>query len=454
MNSNRTVLSIDIGTSTVKCGVIDSQGTLCSGYRAAAEVSAAADPASAWEAQLLEALSHIASEMDGVEAVSVCGNGPTMIPVGADGSPCGATVAWNHPEAQPVEGTRSLFLPAASAALKTASKDVRLLSGCPEYLTGRITGEWFTFLPSDDFTPYIWEREEAEAYGIPFELFPPMKKIGEPAGQVSKEFSSLSGIPQGIPVFAGGPDYLLALLGTAVTVPGRICDRAGTSEALNLCIEKTESSTAAEHALRVLPHCIEGLCSAASLLPVSGMHFLSFLRSAQKAGASAKQISRDMLQINWLDDSYEQAILKAFHASASPRLSEEQVLSFYSGDDWAAAGRVFSEAAAYSIRRGFEKFVRAGLNTDVLRVTGGQSFNDQWNQLKADVLSIPLEVPMIADAELLGCAAVSLTALGRFSSFQEASERLYAPGRIIEPDKRRADLFSERFFRLFRADSR
>jgi hypothetical protein len=56
-------------------------------------------------------------------------------------------------------------------------------------------------------------------------------------GWIKKNAASI-GLPSGVPVFDSGPDFIAALVGTATLFPGRLCDRAGSSEGLNLCSPK------------------------------------------------------------------------------------------------------------------------------------------------------------------------------------------------------------------------
>ena len=64
-----------------------------------------------------------------------------------------------------------------------------------------------------------------------------------------KNNASLLGLPSGLPVFDSGPDFIAALVGTAALFPGRLCDRAGSSEGLNLCSPKFFEAPG----LRVMP---------------------------------------------------------------------------------------------------------------------------------------------------------------------------------------------------------
>ena len=71
---------------------------------------------------------------------------------------------------------------------------------------------------------------------------------------------------QNYPVFAGGPDFVVALIGTGTLKAGRICDRCGSSEGLNFCTDRPVTGPE----LRTLPSAIPGLWNLSYLIPNSG----------------------------------------------------------------------------------------------------------------------------------------------------------------------------------------
>jgi len=65
---------------------------------------------------------------------------------------------------------------------------------------------------------------------------------------------------------------------------------------------------------------------------------------------------------------------------------------------------------------------RAGARIETIRTTGGQATNDLWNQIKADVLGMTVEL-VRPDAELFGCAILAISCLNE-EPFVQVAERL------------------------------
>ncbi len=93
------------------------------------------------------------------------------------------------------------------------------------------------------------------------------------------------GLPSGVPVFDSGPDFIAALVGTATLVPGRLCDRAGSSEGLNLCSPKFFEAPG----LRVMPSPAKGFWNVSRLIEDPGSSRQEKLDNFKKAFNALKE---------------------------------------------------------------------------------------------------------------------------------------------------------------------
>jgi xylulokinase len=75
--------------------------------------------------------------------------------------------------------------------------------------------------------------------------------------------------------------------------------------------------------------------------------------------------------------------------------------------------RAAMEGATYSLKYGFDAFVRAGMDFDRIVLTGGGSNSAAWRQLVADVFGLPVDVQLQAEGAAFGAALQALWAWGR-----------------------------------------
>ena len=303
-----TILSVDIGTSSLKAAFIDLDGKLLSFSRETYQQNAdGKHSAAAWELAFIRALEKLFFQTPqcGIDGICVSGNGPTLVPVTAGGEnlpplywhdgrrllpeakdpaaqsagQCGAQAAAKTP--------RSFFLPHAAWLKENARAEYEktaVFLSPHEWLSHRLGAETFAVLPSASYEPYFWDDEQCRLFDLDRKKFPPFVKMGSVMGKVSGKAASFLGaaagnsLKSGTPIIAGGTDFITALIGTGTLHPGEVCNRAGSSEGINVCAAPGSTSSASPPpveagGLRVLPHAREGLWNIGKVIPASGRLF-------------------------------------------------------------------------------------------------------------------------------------------------------------------------------------
>ncbi len=417
-------LCADIGTSSFKLALISESGELLARTRLRySRNSSGLVPASAWEEAFYRALQGFSPELLSLDirGIAISGNGPTLVPIKKDGSPL-IPLYWNDPvdTAYMGIGGPSLYLPAVSQFFaKEGAAGVSFFLSSQEWLAYRLGAEPHSTLPTNLYAPWYWDSEQLEARGISAELFPTIVVPGTVVGILSAEAKKLAGLKGGdkIPIVSAGPDFFMAILGTACTEVGLVCDRAGSSEGINYCAA-SPLSPSSEEGFRSLPHWKEGLWNVSALLPQSGRLFEDFRRASGQSGRDYNEMLSD---------------IDAAGSCTGPVCNP-----------LAQAGRALVENLGLSVRAGIDGLEARGLPVSAMRLSGGQAQNDIWNQLKADIIDLPLVVGLVRDGELLGNAALILFALGEAEDPISAAKSLWREGRVFKPDPKRAAYYRER----------
>lgn len=376
---NNCVLAVDIGTSALKAAVIRADGEVldfCREEFAPIKIPCGQKFSQKWIFAFGAACKKMRGATSEACAICVSGNGPTLV------FDDGTTLLWNAPIEKNAElerdarfssdifceAKKSIFIPRILAAKNIFpaqwNKSEKIFS-CPEFLIDEICGAQITILPEARFKGAYWTEEILEALEIPREklcdFFPSGKIVGYATDEAAEKFS----LPRGIPVVGAGPDFVAALVGTATTKPGALCDRAGSSEGLNLC---TPFPIGADK-IRTLPS------------PVAPFWNASFL------------------------------------------IENPGKTNFEKAKNFAEGVRTLKKCA--------EK--HGVLFDDTIAITGGQSRDENLIQEKADAAEMKIALGQIADAELLGDAAIAFTALGEFESLQKAVDAICKKRRIFYP---------------------
>jgi xylulokinase len=157
------------------------------------------------------------------------------------------------------------------------------------------------------------------------------------------------------------------------------CDRAGSSEGINVCTGKKPLYPLPEvpgaFPLRILPHAVEGYWNVGAVIPRSGKLFDELMASPPYRHRSEAEVLKELVT-----------------NPASP-------------------GRKALEEVAGKFNAALETLEAAGFPVRELVLSGGQAKSPFWNQFKADFTGRRLFEPEIPDAELAGNAVLGALAL-------------------------------------------
>ncbi|MCL2380263.1 MAG: FGGY-family carbohydrate kinase [Treponema sp.] len=449
------ILTVDIGTSSLKAAFIDLDGRLLAFSRQAYRPDAGREPgAGDWELAFARALEGLYARAPDCVPCGVCvsGNGPTLVPVTGAGEPLQPLYWHDGRTALPAEGPppRSFFLPRAAWLKKNAPAEYEktsLFFSPHEWLALRLGAEALTVLPSAAYEPYYWDDEQCRYFDLDREKFPPFVSMGSVMGSVSAKAASFFGpsrggrLKSGIPIVAAGPDFITALIGTGTLRPGDVCDRAGSSEGINVCAPYPVEG----EGLRALPHAREGLWNIGSLIPSSGRLFERYRAFTGQEALSYEEHLAALIPQTARVDVFRR--LQAFPLSGDafpcPPLTSSPL----------DLGRAVLCAIGFAVRGAAEALGKHGFAVREMRVSGGQAKNPLWNQLKADITGITVMVPEIPDGELAGNAVLSATALGVARAFEEAADKMVRLREIYKPRTQTASFWDEQYW-LHRSQKR
>jgi xylulokinase len=387
-----TWLCADIGTSSLKAALIGADGIEYAFVRVRYRLPDRRRGFSArdWKTAFKSAVSLLRNQSPlSISAVCISANGPTFVPVDRNGKPFPPLFWYNAPR-QP--GIQSLFLPHIGLFIREHEeryeKTARFFS-CQEWLARELGAEEVSVLPNERYRPFYWDDAQCGAIGCDRQKLPPFVPLGTVIGKTNENAETAFALEKNIPIVAGGPDFIMALIGTGVLSAGLVCDRAGTSEGINVC-----SKTPAQPGnLRTLPHIMEDFYNVGALIPQSGILFDDYRRDT---GQDARDYKEHL-----------NALLK------NASLSEKDI-----------AGRKVLLKIAGQVKEKIALLNENGFSVTEMRVSGGQAKNPLWNRMKAHISGVTLAVPAITDGELAGNACLCAIASGEAAGLGEAAEKI------------------------------
>lgn len=164
------------------------------------------------------------------------------------------------------------------------------------------------------------------------------------------------------------------------------------------------------------------------------------------AGAAVQWL-RDGIQIindaaeteamaNSVPDTGGVHFVPAFTGLAAPywdQYARGMIIGITGGTTRAHIARATLEAIAFQVAENLEVMrTDSGVSIDVMRADGGAVVNNFLMQFQADVLGIPVEVPVIHETTALGAAYLAALGVGDMDNLEEISEK-WKLGRRYEP---------------------
>ena len=475
--STQAVLGLDLGTSSAKAVVIDTEGSVLAQASAGYAVTSAkagyaeSEPGDWWSAVTACARQAVHAAGARPAAIGLSGQMHGLVLTAPDGGALRPALLWPDSRAAgALRAYRSLG-PAALARLANplnpgmagpllmwiAEHEPRCYAAArwalqpKDWLRARLTAE-FHAEPSDasgtllyDVPGDHWDLAAVSALGLDARMLAPLlPSSGAPAGRLTLNAAAELGLPAGIPVAAGAADTAAAVLGSGVLSGADIQLTVGTGAQV--------IRPAAEPVSRVEA----GVNLYRSATP-DGWYQMGATLSA---GLSLNWV-REIMNATW-DELYASAAHpgRADDPIFVPHLAGERTpysdpalrgswTSLALADDRTSLLRSALEGTAFAVRDALDALL-AGDRPARLRLAGGGTLATAWRQLLADVLALPLyavDVPAASGrgAALLGARAAGLLTFADIQGPLAPTARLAA-----EPDPVAVAFHAERLARFRR----
>ena len=236
--------------------------------------------------------------------------------------------------------------------------------------------------------------------GLPGSVRPAVLRPGEVAGSVSKAAASATSLKEGIPIYVGGADHVLAAYAAGLKAPGDWLVKLGGAADILVVAD----APAIDRRWYLDAHPKPGLWLPNGCMATSG----SLLRWLQQlvGGASLAELDAEA------DAATPASLicLPYFLGEKSPLHDPDlrgALVGLHLGHNRGDLFRACMEAVGFGFRNHAEAFDEAGILLGSARVSNGGSSSQVWKQILADVLGIELTSLINHGGASLGAALVA-----------------------------------------------
>ncbi|MBE7182804.1 MAG: pentose kinase [Methylobacterium mesophilicum] len=473
--ANDLTLAIDVGTGSVRAGLIDKAGRILAvSVREHDQIVPAFGwseqrPADWWEgvvASVRNVLDDVPGARERIAAVAACGqmHGTVLIDDGG-GVTREAVPLWND--------KRTMDFVSAFEARNDPSEYLAKTGNPPtpawpafklqwirdndpqayarasavlmpkDYVNFRLTG-----VPGMDRTEAAcsflmdprtgdWSGEICDRLGLDHGMLAPIRDALDILGTVTSAAAAETGLREGTPVLVGGGDFPVALLGSGVCRPGLGSEMLGTS-----CIVTLVTENPLLHPEISNIGTVEGDWGAFMLLETGGDAMRWARRAFHDKALSYADIVAEAAKAPAGSDRLFFMPYLTGERFGAHRNARAQFFGIAASHGLAHLHRAALEGVAFGVARHLRIMNEiAGRAPERIIASGGGSRTELWLKIKASAYDTPILVPEEAECGLIGCAAMAGVATGRFSSATDAASALVRYGCEIAPDPRWAETY-------------
>ena len=475
---NSLLLGIDVGTTATKATLVTPEGRVVSEGRSEYQTHhlqagwVEQDPQDWWRSLCVATKAALANVPDAkILGTAISSQAPTFIAVDKDGNPLRRALIWMDRRAQnqadqllrtlpniaQISGNRADPYYVAAKILWFIENEPELYAKTkyflqiPGYLNFRLTNKFGIDKPHASLLQLRkadqsdWSPEILAAVGVDPNLFPEIGECSQLQGEVNSKASDESGIPKGTPVFFGSVDGASAAIEAGAIAPGIVAEMTGTSTVL---IAPT-SGNARDQAFVAMAHAIPGLELQLGAMVASGASVQWLHQNIFGGLVSVDEIMKRAKSVAPGSDGL--IFLPYMMGERSPIWNTNARGVFFGlslTTSQECMARAVLEGTAFALAHNVEIARKAGIAVDEIRSVGGGAKNSLWNQIKADVLGIPVALLEQSVGAPIGNAFIAGMGLGLYSDFKSAISDSVVVSERFYPDENKHSYYLDRYQRF------
>jgi len=293
-----------------------------------------------------------------------------------------------------------------------------------------------------------WWPEMVEFVGLRAEQLPRVVPAGQVVGTVLPEVAGMLGLPEGVPVVSGTNDQLAGGISAGNVAPGVVTETTGTALAV---VTTTEGP-------------VEGLADGVPFWGHPAPGKFAVLVYANTATILLKWFRQQFC----VEMSYEEIMAEAMRVpigsegvTVFPHFAGTTYPDFLTSVRGQVAGlglnhtkfhlaRAIVESLTFLLKDLVDFAARAAPPAEVIRSLGGAARSDDWLQMKADVLGIPVEKCDCQENALLGAAMLASLGAGLHPDLPSAATAMVRVAQRFTPNPAYRDPYDHAYHRYRR----
>ena len=304
----------------------------------------------------------------------------------------------------------------------------------------------------------LWDNQKLcfheallQTFSISPSLLPEIRQVGELVGRITEKTSALTGFAEGMPICVGIGDQNSAAVGAGIVTPGAVSVSLGTGGLATALLQDCYRDPKGQ--AMVTSHAIHGMWTFEGLQNAAAGVYRWFRdeiavlekQNAEQNGGNAYDALNQMIS-SVPAGAKGLLMLPYFAGSAAPRWDASARGGFIGltlSHDRACMARSCVEGITLEQKDILRSLPSMGQEFSYVRIVGGATRSEVWNQIQADVYNLPCETLEVSDAAALGAAISAGAGVGAFKSIGQGAREMVHVRRRYEPDPEQAAIYEK-----------
>lgn len=314
-----------------------------------------------------------------------------------------------------------------------------------DYVRYRLTGALATDLADASGTLLVhvaerrWATEILDALDLDPGILPDLFEGTEITGRVHKEAALATGLPEGIPVVAGGGDQAAGAVGLGLIDEGRVSCSVGTSGVVFAASNQPVVHPAGK--LHAFCHCVPGRWHVMGVMLSAG-GALRWFRDQLATGMNYDAITAEAAEVQPGADGL--LFLPYLTGERTPH-ADPHARGAFIGLGIHQGRKHMARAVLEGITLGLADSValirELGIPVPELRITGGGARSDFWSAMMATVFEAPVIRMAVDEGPAFGAGILAAVGAGLYADTQTACENMVKTADTIQPDSTLAETY-------------
>ena len=464
------VLSIDVGTTSVKGVLFDALGKACAVDLAEYELVKPSsdivelDPEVYWRAAkkiIKNLLAQSKVDAKDIISVGVTSQGETLIVLDKNGEPLRPAIVWadnrSQQESQEIGkqfGLDEIFRITGQQEMAPtfpATKILWLRRNEPsvfakihkflmveDYILFKLTGQYFSDCSLNPSTVYFdllnnrWWPAMLKFLGISEGQLPELKFAGEFRCPISPGLAKETGLSGDTTVTSAPIDQIAGAIGAGNLEPGTITETTGA--ALAICATVDQPTYDPQKRIPCFTHGIREKYVLLPWVPTAGLAFQWFRREL----AGSKDYSCLCDEAESIAPGADGLFFLPYLCGAGCPENVPAAKGVFWGITLAHRQAHFTravlESVSFVLKRNIKLLENIGVEVKEIRSLGGGAKSELWLQIKADMIDKPIVTMESEESTSRGVAMLSFVANGVYKNLVEAKDNMVHVKKRIEPD--------------------